>query len=233
MQPRRQPSSRIDRGCVKTILSGRSVADWCTRRAKLQVVSRGIDVDPNHPAHAGVDKAFEAVSSCAAEDGDAGRSIRPDEDIQLISNQLRLTDCRQCHMRLIVSERNVEPGIAHHGWARLTLEQRRVDRRPPPPGAVIRTTLLQLGGRDAPVGDPSPSPWRSASVSSLRSNEAFFFDISRWSSGRLTAYIAHPRHTRQAMKPTHSSRKTSDTRASCAPRSGAPGLALCSASGWA
>jgi len=47
-------------------------------------------------------------------------------------------------------------------------------------------TLLQLEGRDAPVGDPSPSLYGSASASSPQSNEAFFFDISRWSSGRLS-----------------------------------------------
>ena len=29
-----------------------------------------------------------------SQDGDAGRAVRPDEDIQLIGNQLRLTDCR-------------------------------------------------------------------------------------------------------------------------------------------
>jgi hypothetical protein len=115
------------------------------------------------------------------------------------------TDCRQGG--------NVDSSIAGRtGNTRLTLEQRRVDPRPPPPGILMRATLLPLGGRNAPVGDPSPSPWRSVSVSSPRSNEAFFFDISRWSSGRLTAYIAPPRHARQAMKPTHSSRKTSGMR---------------------
>lgn len=33
-----------------------------------------------------------------------------------------------------------------------------VDRRPPPPGILMRDPLLQWWGRDAPVGDRSPSP---------------------------------------------------------------------------
>jgi hypothetical protein len=91
-----------------------------------------------------------------------------------------------------------------------------------PPGTLMCATLLQLVGRDAPVGDPSPSLQGSASASSLQSNEAFFFFTSRWSSGRLTAYIAHPRHARQAMKPTHSSRKTTSILSSLCPRVPAP-----------
>jgi hypothetical protein len=47
-------------------------------------------------------------------------------------------------------------------------------------------------------------PWKSASASSLRWIEGFFFDLSRWSSGRPTVYISQLRHLRQAIKQTYS-----------------------------
>src|ERR1700730_13777054 len=71
----------------------------------------------------------------------------------------------------------------------MTPFRRPVDRRPPPPGTAVRKTSLQLEGRDAPVGDPSSSPWGSASANSLRYNEAtfFFFEMSSSSTCRAGA----------------------------------------------
>jgi hypothetical protein len=47
-----------------------------------------IDVDPNYSLSVSPDKAVEAVSARAADDGYAGRQVRSDEGIQLICNQL-------------------------------------------------------------------------------------------------------------------------------------------------
>jgi hypothetical protein len=41
----------------------------------------------------------------------------------------------------------------------------------------------------------------------LRSNEVRFSSMSGWSKGRSALYFAHPRHGRQGIKSTHSSRK--------------------------
>lgn len=72
-----------------------------------------VDIYPDYPADAGADGTIEAVSTCATNDGDAVRGIRSDEYIQLMRNELRLTDRRQRHVCLIVGQRNVEPGIVH------------------------------------------------------------------------------------------------------------------------
>lgn len=85
-------------------------------RPRLLDVSR-VEVHPNDPADAG--NAVEAIAARTSDDGHTDRGMRSDEAVQLICNEPCLTDRRQRHMRLIVGQRNVEPGIAHECAAQL------------------------------------------------------------------------------------------------------------------
>jgi hypothetical protein len=53
---------------------------------------------------------------------------------------------------------------------------------------------------------PCSTPWRNSSVTSTGFSEASFSRISGQSRGRSALYIVHPRHGRQGIKSTHSSR---------------------------
>jgi hypothetical protein len=67
----------------------------------------------------------------------------------------------------------------------------------------MRAYSLQLGGGDAPVGDPGSTPERSISVSSLGSSEAFFLIAGpeQWPTNFI---YSHPRRERQGIKLMHS-----------------------------